>query len=117
MLSSSTLAAGWRLLSPAPPRVRQSHGEAASLGSLRPPGARARPPRPWIAGGICKVPGGAPIKAANSAWVPPTLCRMSHPGSRTVNTEPLPGSLDTVTSPPIMRANLRERVRPRPVPP
>src|SRR5947209_2638857 len=32
-------------------------------------------------------------------------------GSRTVNTEPLPGSLATVTSPPIMRASLRERAR------
>jgi len=39
------------------------------------------------------------------------------PGSRTVNTEPLPGSLVTVTSPPIMRASLRERARPSPVPP
>jgi hypothetical protein len=39
------------------------------------------------------------------------------PGSRTVNTEPLPGSLATVTSPPIMRASLRERARPSPVPP
>src|SRR5215475_8366425 len=29
------------------------------------------------------------------------------PGRRTVNTEPLPGSLFTVTSPPIMRASLR----------
>jgi hypothetical protein len=29
-------------------------------------------------------------------------------GSRTVNTEPLLGSLTTVTSPPIMRASLRE---------
>src|SRR5215472_2623052 len=39
------------------------------------------------------------------------------PGSRTVNTEPLPGSLVTVTSPPIMRASLREIARPSPVPP
>src|SRR6516164_1064445 len=39
------------------------------------------------------------------------------PGSRTVKTEPLPGSLVTVTSPPIMRAGLRERARPSPVPP
>src|SRR5262245_49136589 len=39
------------------------------------------------------------------------------PGRRTVNTEPLPGSLATVTSPPIMRASLRERARPSPVPP
>jgi len=38
-------------------------------------------------------------------------------GRRTVNTEPLPGSLVTVTSPPIMRASLRERARPSPVPP
>jgi hypothetical protein len=38
-------------------------------------------------------------------------------GSRTVNTEPLPGSLATVTSPPIIRASLRERARPSPVPP
>jgi hypothetical protein len=33
-------------------------------------------------------------------------------GRRTVKTEPLPGSLVTVTSPPIMRASLRERARP-----
>src|SRR5215510_5826008 len=39
------------------------------------------------------------------------------PGSRTVKTEPLPGSLATVTSPPIMRASLRVMARPRPVPP
>jgi hypothetical protein len=34
---------------------------------------------------------------------------VTSPGSRTVNTEPLPGSLATVTSPLIMRASLRER--------
>ena len=39
------------------------------------------------------------------------------PGSRTVNTEPLPGSLITVTSPPIMRASLRVMASPSPVPP
>ena len=38
-------------------------------------------------------------------------------GRRTVKTEPLPGSLVTVTSPPIMRASLRVMARPRPVPP
>ena len=38
-------------------------------------------------------------------------------GRRTVNTEPLPGSLVTVTSPPIMRASLRLMARPKPVPP
>ena len=38
-------------------------------------------------------------------------------GRRTVKTEPLPGSLVTVTSPPIMRASLREMARPSPVPP
>src|SRR5262249_31736414 len=43
------------------------------------------------------------------------LC--SPPGSRTVNTEPLPGSLVTVTSPPIMRASLRVMASPSPVPP
>ncbi len=36
---------------------------------------------------------------------------------RTLNTEPLPISLVTVTSPPIMRASLRERARPSPVSP
>jgi hypothetical protein len=40
-----------------------------------------------------------------------TICGFDHdvasPGRRTVNTEPLPGSLVTVTSPPIMRASLR----------
>src|SRR5258707_8268418 len=39
------------------------------------------------------------------------------PGRRTVNTEPLLGSLVTITSPPIMRASLREMARPSPVPP
>jgi hypothetical protein len=39
------------------------------------------------------------------------------PGRRTVKTEPLPGSLATVTSPPIMRASLREMASPSPVPP
>jgi hypothetical protein len=34
-----------------------------------------------------------------------------------VNTEPLPGALTTVTSPPIMRASLRVIASPRPVPP
>src|SRR5215813_8682975 len=38
-------------------------------------------------------------------------------GRRTVNTEPLPDSLVTVTSPPIMRASLRVMARPSPVPP
>src|SRR5262245_57557429 len=38
-------------------------------------------------------------------------------GKRTVNTDPLPGSLATVTSPPIMRASLRVMARPKPVPP
>ena len=38
-------------------------------------------------------------------------------GSRTVNTDPLPASLAKVTSPPIMRASLREMARPSPVPP
>ena len=36
---------------------------------------------------------------------------------RTVKTEPLPGSLVTITSPPIMRESLRVMARPRPVPP
>ena len=38
---------------------------------------------------------------------------LASPGSRTVKTEPLPGSLATVTSPPIMRASLRERANGR----
>src|SRR5262249_11867157 len=38
-------------------------------------------------------------------------------GRRTMKTEPLPGSLLTVTSPPIIRASLRVMARPRPVPP
>ena len=33
------------------------------------------------------------------------------PGRRTVKAEPLPGSLVTATSPPIMRASLRESAR------
>src|SRR4029077_4866311 len=35
------------------------------------------------------------------------------PGRRTVKAEPLPGSLVTVTSPPIMRASLRVMARPK----
>src|SRR5262249_19454756 len=46
-----------------------------------------------------------------------TLSAGPPPGRRTVNTEPLPGSLVTVTSPPIMRASLRKMARPSPVPP
>src|SRR5260370_16831057 len=38
-------------------------------------------------------------------------------GKRTVNIDPLPGSLVTVTSPPIMRASLRGMASPRPGPP
>src|SRR5215470_4171535 len=38
-------------------------------------------------------------------------------GRRTVKTEPLPGSLFTFTSPPIMRASLRVMASPSPVPP
>src|SRR6516165_9018861 len=41
----------------------------------------------------------------------------TRPGRRTVKTEPLPGSLATVTSPPIMRASLRVMAKPSPVPP
>ena len=37
----------------------------------------------------------------------PPVSGCAPPGRRTVNTEPLPGSLVTVTSPPIMRASLR----------
>src|SRR6478609_114635 len=44
-------------------------------------------------------------------------CASASPGRRTVKTEPLPGSLVTVTSPPIMRASLRVMARPSPVPP
>jgi hypothetical protein len=44
-------------------------------------------------------------------------CASAPPGKSTVNTEPLPGSLATVTSPPIMRASLRDSARPSPVPP
>src|SRR6266511_219115 len=38
-------------------------------------------------------------------------------GGRTANTEPLPGSLATVLSPPIMRASLCVMASPRPAPP
>src|SRR5262249_2330671 len=41
----------------------------------------------------------------------------SSTGRHTVKTDPLPASLATVTSPPIMRASLREMARPSPVPP
>ena len=51
------------------------------------------------------------VRLSHSAWI------SAPAGKRTVNTEPLPGSLATVTSPPIMRASLRVIARPRPVPP
>ena len=54
-----------------------------------------------------------PVSAA--IWVFGQL--LAPPGRRTVNTDPFPGSLVTVTSPPIMRASLRVIARPRPVPP
>jgi hypothetical protein len=54
-------------------------------------------------------------------WVRASHLRLDHaaasPGRRTVNTEPLPGSLVTVTSPPIKRASLRVMASPSPVPP
>src|SRR5215467_1381874 len=45
------------------------------------------------------------------------LLYVASAGRRTINTDPLPGSLVTVTSPPIMRASLREMASPSPVPP
>ena len=41
----------------------------------------------------------------------------AYPAGDTVKTEPVPASLITVTSPPIMRASLRVMARPSPVPP
>ena len=38
-------------------------------------------------------------------------------GKRTVNTEPLPGSLDTSMSPPIIRQKWRVMTSPSPLPP
>jgi hypothetical protein len=38
------------------------------------------------------------------------------PGRRTVNTEPLPGTLATITSPPIMRASSRVMAAPMDAP-
>src|SRR6516165_12283627 len=55
--------------------------------------------------------------AADTASLPLNQCVAPLLGKRTANTEPLPGSLVTVTSPPIMRASLREMARPSPVPP
>src|SRR5262245_24591967 len=59
--------------------------------------------------------------AASSSDADPQFNRFDYaaasPGKRTVNTDPLPGSLATVTSPPIMRASLRVMARPSPVPP
>src|ERR1700758_2327159 len=64
----------------------------------------------WQRGG-----GGQMQKSAAQQGHGVLLC--SPLGSRTVNTEPLPGSLITVTSPPIMRASLRVMASPSPVPP
>src|SRR5215472_10590737 len=58
---------------------------------------------------VCERPPSEPIELL--------ACTPALPGRRTVKTEPLPGSLVTVTSPPIMRASLRVMARPRPVPP
>jgi hypothetical protein len=60
---------------------------------------------------VCPLPPGTDRQAAQFcfAYVPV--------GSRTVKTEPLPGWLATVTSPPIMWASLRVMARPSPVPP
>src|SRR5262249_54234228 len=57
----------------------------------------------------------APCAVPVSLDLPPGLAELA--GSRTANTEPLPGVLSTVTSPPIMRASLRVMARPSPVPP
>src|SRR5262249_34748003 len=65
---------------------------------------------------VASVACGPPHCAGVGATVA-SLLLGTPPGRRTVNTEPLPGSLVTVTSPPIMRASLREIARPRPVPP
>jgi hypothetical protein len=58
------------------------------------------------------TPISSPIRRTRSA----TPIPRAPPGRRTVNAEPLPGSLVTVTSPPIMRASLRDNARPNPVP-
>ena len=60
--------------------------------------------------------GNAVLVASNRLAIDDAGAR-AQPGRRTVNTEPLPCSLVTVTSPPIMRASLREMARPSPVPP
>src|SRR5262245_4313488 len=66
---------------------------------------------------LCSQRGQLPAvnEAAISAAVFDYLSAL--PGSRTVNIEPLLSSLVTITSPPIMRASLRDRARPSPVPP
>src|SRR5262249_50645669 len=75
--------------------------------SLRPRDARDRRQRDSAGGQMQKL----------AAWQVHGVLMCSLPGRRTVNTDPLPGSLVTVTSPPIMRASLREIARPSPVPP
>src|SRR5262249_15699679 len=52
-----------------------------------------------------------------SAPVELLVCASALAGRRTVKTEPLPGSLVTITPPPIMRASLRVMAKPSPVPP
>jgi hypothetical protein len=54
---------------------------------------------------------------ALTSKLPPRPGGSNSLSKRTVNTEPLPGSLVAVTSPPIMRASLRVMARPSPVPP
>src|SRR2546430_15829406 len=58
-----------------------------------------------VASAACCPPCCAGVSASVASLATP-------PGRRTVNTEPLPGSLVTVTSPPIMRASLREMASP-----
>src|SRR5262249_10286839 len=67
-----------------------------------------RPDRAWT----CRQP-----RTTGRQYHPLCWSGCAPPGKRTVKTEPLPGSLVTVTSPPIMRASLRVMARPRPVPP
>jgi hypothetical protein len=66
-----------------------------------------QPKKSFVEGAVClRLPQGS-IE---------TVCCFDYavapPGRRTVNTEPLPGTLVTVTSPPIMRASLSERAVP-----
>ena len=95
-----------------------THRESSAAAILHDPGALTQgDPCVWPT--LARSPIGRPrdnevLQARPGAQA----CSCGAPrGRRTVNTDPLPGSLVTVTSSPIIRASLRQIARRSPVPP